>query len=385
MPYVIGMISGTSLDGIDAALVELGDCAPRLAAFITQPIPDALRSRILDTCSLDRSHIALTCSLNVELGYAFAQAAQAVCDQAGFDIKQLECIGSHGQTVYHIAFDEPGLKASTLQIGEPAVIAYETGIPVVSSFRAMDMAAGGQGAPLVPYTEFLLYRGDKARALQNLGGIGNVTVLPKHCALEDLRAFDTGPANMIINDLCQRLYGLPYDDGGAIAASGQVSQGLLDAWMAIPYVLLPPPKSTGRELYGAQFVDKALAENPGISPQDWLCTATMYTALSMAENYRRFVFPYCALDQIILGGGGVHNKTLRHMIQDLLPECPVLTQDELGYSSDAKEAIAFALLAHETMRGLPGNAPAATGASRQVILGNITPAPLGQKAKYSKP
>ncbi len=376
MPYVIGMISGTSLDGIDAALVEIGEGAPRLAGFCTLPMRPALRSRIMDDCSLDRSNIALTCSLNVELGYAFAEAAKEVCRQARFDMSEVYCIGSHGQTVYHIPVDEGEWLASTLQIGEPAIIAYETGATVVSSFRAMDMAAGGRGAPLVPYTEYLLYRGDKGRALQNLGGIGNVTVLPEQCALDQVVAFDTGPANMIINELCQRFYGLPYDDEGRLAATGEAQEAILAEWMAVPYILEPPPKATGRELFGAQFVDAALAKYPNVAPADWLATATRYTALSMAENYRRFVFPYAPIDEIILGGGGSHNLTLRRMIQELLPECPVLVQEDLGYSADAKEAIAFALLAYETMQGRMGNAPSATGAKHPAILGNITPAPL---------
>ncbi len=379
MAYVVGMMSGTSLDGIDAALVELGDKSPRLVSFCTLPMDEKLRRRIMDCCSLDKSNIALTCSLNVELGYAFAQAAREVCRQAGFDMEKLDCIGSHGQTVYHIPVDEEVNVASTLQLGEPAIIAYETGVTVVSSFRAMDMAAGGRGAPLVPYSEYLLYRGEKARALQNLGGIGNVTILPRHCELNQVMAFDTGPANMIINELCQRLYGLPYDDEGRIAATGRVDEMLLAEWMNVPFITLAPPKATGRELFGAQFVDLAIKEHPGIAPEDWLCTATKYTALSMAENYRRFVFPYTSIDEVILGGGGSHNNTLVCMIRELLPECAVITQEDLGFSADAKEAVAFALLAYETLQGRMGNVPSATGAIAPMILGNITPAPLSHR------
>ncbi len=375
MAYAVGLISGTSMDGIDAALVEIGCGDPRLVAFVTVPMAEELRKRTMDCCSLGKSNIALACSLNVELGYAFAAAAREVCLQAGFDMSQLDCIGSHGQTVYHIPVDEGDYKASTLQFGEPAIIAYETGVQVVSSFRAMDMAAGGRGAPLVPYTEFLIYRGEKARALQNMGGIGNVTVLPRNCTLDQVTAFDTGPANMIIDEMCKRLYGKPYDEEGSLAAQGSAEEAVLDRWMAVPYITMPPPKATGREIFGAQFVDQALREFPGISPGNWLHTATKYTALSMAENYRRFVFPKTAIDEIILGGGGSHNKTLVAMIRELLPECPVLTQEELGFSSDAKEAVAFAILAYETIYHRTGNVPSATGASKPMILGNITPAP----------
>lgn len=375
MPYVIGMISGTSLDGCDAALVEISDAGIREVAFVTTPMPDALRAKIMDCCSLERSNIALTCSLNVELGYWFAKAAYAVCGKAGIPMEAVSCIGSHGQTVYHIPEREGDRLASTLQLGEPAVIAYETRRPVVSGMRAMDMAAGGRGAPMVPYAEYLLYRADRPRALQNLGGIGNVTGLAANCTLDEVFAFDTGPANMIINRLAELLYGKEYDEGGAIAATGTVRQDILDAWMRIPFVTAPPPKATGRELYGSQFVDAALAAFPGVSPADWLATATRYTAATMQVNYARYVFPRCDAREIILSGGGAHNLTLRRDIEALFPGRTVLTQEDLGYSSDAKEAVAFAVIAHETMRGKPGNVPGATGASRFVVMGNITPVP----------
>jgi anhydro-N-acetylmuramic acid kinase len=374
MSYNIGLISGTSLDGCDAALIRIEGERVEPAAFVSLPMEEALREKILAACSLDRSDVRLICALNVELGHWFAAAAKEVCAAAGLSPREIECIGSHGQTIFHIAEDEESYPASTLQIGEAAVIAWETGIPVVSNMRAMDMAAGGRGAPLVPYAEYLLYRSDKARALQNLGGIGNVTALNAGCSLEEVFAFDTGPANLIINGLAKHFYGLDYDQDGRIAASGRVQESLLAEWMAIPYISAPPPKATGRELYGAQFVEAALASHPGIKPEDWLATATRYTAASIEFNYRRYVFPRCPAREIILGGGGAHNRTLRRDIAALLPECTVLTQEDLGWNSDAKEAVAFALLAHETIQGRPGNVPGATGAKSRVILGNITPA-----------
>ena len=377
MPYVIGLMSGTSLDGCDAAIVEIeaDGSNMRLAAFTTLPMPDELRSKILDTCSLDRSNIALTCSLNFELGFWFAEAAKAVCAKAGIPMERVACIGSHGQTAYHIPQDEGSWLASTLQLGEPAVIAYETGVPVVSSFRAMDMAAGGRGAPLVPYSEYLLYRSDKPRALQNLGGIGNVTVLPANCTLEELIAFDTGPGNMIIDALAKRFFGVDFDDNGAIAKTGKVNEELLAEWMAIPYIKAPPPKATGREIFGAQFVETMLINHPHIAPADWIATATRFTAASIAENYRAFVFPRYPLEEVILSGGGSHNLIMREWIAELLPECRVMTQEDLGWDSDAKEAVCFALMAYDTIRGRPSNVPAATGARQLAILGNITPAP----------
>jgi anhydro-N-acetylmuramic acid kinase len=379
MSYHIGLISGTSLDGCDAALIRIEGEKEREkvepVAFITLPMEEALRERILACCSLDKSDVRLVCALNVELGRWFAKAAREVCGIAGLPLKEVECIGSHGQTVFHIAEDEEGYPASTLQLGEAAIIAWETGVPVVSNMRAMDMAAGGRGAPLVPYAEYLLYRSGRDRALQNLGGIGNVTALKANCSLEEVFAFDTGPANMIINALAKHFYGLDYDDGGRLAAAGKVREDILAEWMALPYVSAPPPKATGRELYGAQFTEAALAAHPGVRPEDWLATAVRYTAATIELNYRRYVFPRCPAREIILGGGGAHNKTLIRDIGALLPECTVLTQEDLGWNSDSKEAVAFALLAHETLAGRPGNVPGATGAKRPVILGSITPAP----------
>ncbi len=377
MEYYIGLISGTSMDGCDAALIACEEGNVTLQHFLLRPMPDALRQRVMDCCSLDKSDIALTCSLNVELGHYFAAAALQLLKEAGVDAGQVAAIGSHGQTVYHIPFQEGALVPSTLQLGEPAVIAYETGIPVVSSMRAMDMAAGGQGAPMVPYSEYLLYRGSQAVALQNLGGIGNVTVLPADCAMDEVFAFDTGPANMIIDGLASRLFGLPYDEGGALCAKGSVNQALLDEWMAIPYVDMPPPKSTGRELYGNQFVEKALRRHPGIAPHDWLATAAAYTAHTMRRNYELYVFPRCPdLSRFILGGGGAHNHTLRRMIAEQFPQCSVQTQEDIGWSSDAKEAVAFALIARETLAHRPGNMPSATGAKQPVPLGSVTWPPV---------
>lgn len=376
MPLVVGLMNGTSVDGCDAALVHIQDGKTALLKFLTLPTPKALKERILETCSLDKSDIRKTCAVNVEIGKFFAEAVKAVCREAGVDTRDLYCIGSHGQTVYHIPYDEEGYPASTLQLGEPAIIAWETGAPVVSSFRAMDMAAGGRGAPLVPYTEYILYKSDKARALQNLGGIGNVTVLPANCALDEVFAFDTGPANMIIDALMERFFDKPFDEGGRVAATGTVNQALLAKWMQVPFISQKPPKATGRELFGLQFVDAQIKENPDVSGKDFVATATMFTAASMAYNYRHFVFPRCDLKEVILGGGGSHNNTLRRMLKSLVPTITVLTQEDLGLSSDAKEAVAFALLAYETMNGRPGNAPTATGACCPVILGNITPAPL---------
>lgn len=373
MAYYIGLMSGTSLDGCDAALISSERGRVRLASFLTHPMPDALRQKILDCCSLTKSNIALACSLNVELGYWFAEAANLLMKQAGISAKDVAAIGSHGQTVYHIPFAEKDHVPSTLQLGEPAVIAYETGIRVVSSMRAMDMAAGGQGAPLVPFSEYVLYRGREATALQNLGGIGNVTVLPAHCATDEVFAFDTGPGNMVIDGFMRTFFGKPYDENGCTAKKGAAQQDILDAWMRIPYVDAKPPKSTGRELYGDQFILAERARYPHVAPEDFVATATRYTALTMRRNYDLYVFPRCpGLSRIVVGGGGAHNDALMDEIRALFPGQRVLTQEDLGFSSDAKEAMAFALIARETLCRRPGNMPSATGAKKSVPLGSIT-------------
>lgn len=373
MAYYIGLMSGTSLDGCDAALISSERGRVRLVSFLTHPMPDALRQKILDCCSLTKSNIALACSLNVELGYWFAEAANLLMKQAGISAKDVAAIGSHGQTVYHIPFAEKDHVPSTLQLGEPAVIAYETGIRVVSSMRAMDMAAGGQGAPLVPFSEYALYRGREATALQNLGGIGNVTVLPAHCAMDEVFAFDTGPGNMVIDGFMRTFFGKPYDENGCTAKKGAAQQDILDAWMRVPYVDAQPPKSTGRELYGDQFILAERARYPHVAPEDFVATATRYTALTMRRNYDLYVFPRCpGLSRIVVGGGGAHNDALMDEIRALFPGQRVLTQEDLGFSSDAKEAMAFALIARETLRRRPGNMPSATGAKKSVPLGSIT-------------
>lgn len=377
--YVIGLMSGTSLDGVDAALVKItgfgAQTKIQLIDFVNEEIPDELKKEIMDCFSVEKSNVELICSLNFKLGYLFSDAAKKVCKKAGFDINKLDLIGSHGQTVYHIPVGYKNMMRSTLQIGEPSVIAYETGTTVVSNFRTMDIAAGGQGAPLVPYTEYLMYRTGKNRVLQNIGGIGNVTVIPANCSLEQMYAFDTGPGNMIIDEITKRLKGQKYDKGGYFASQGNVNDELLKELMSIEYINEAPPKTTGREFFGSQFVDRLLMKWGHLEPNDIIATVTMFTAKAIAVNYRNFVFKNYPIDEVILGGGGSYNNTLVKMLKELLPECKVMVQEDLGYSSDAKEAIAFAVLANETINGMASNVLGATGANERVVLGNITPVP----------
>ncbi|MEE6452508.1 anhydro-N-acetylmuramic acid kinase AnmK [Gottfriedia acidiceleris] len=381
MGYAVGLMSGTSLDGIDAALVEITGCGPetevRLIDFMTVPLEEGLLKEIQDAITLVSSNAQHLCSLNFKLGYAFADAVRKICSKNEFSLDQLEFIGSHGQTIYHQPEAHGNFIQSTLQLGEPAVIAYETKTKVVSNFRVMDMAAGGYGAPLVPHSELLLYKSKtKTRLLQNIGGIGNVTIIPRNATIDDLVAFDTGPGNMIIDEICKRYFNVPYDANGDLAAKGNVDDRLLERCMSIPYILSPIPKTTGRELFGTQFVDEILKEFSHLSPIDLVTTMTMFTAKSIAENYKMFILPDHPIDEVIVGGGGSHNKTLLRMLQELLGvDSKVLVQEDIGFSSDAKEAIAFAILANETLNGLPSNVPGATKANRLVVLGNITPIP----------
>lgn len=373
MVYAIGLMSGTSLDGVDAALVEIEGIneatSVELVEFSSLTIPEALLDKIRGSFSLESSNSALLSSLNVELGKLFADAALSLCKKANIRIEEVNFIASHGQTIYHIPEKTEEFMASTLQLGDAATIAERTGCTVVSDFRPRDMAVGGQGAPIVPYSEYILYRHpERTRFLQNIGGIGNVTVLPPNAALDEMLAFDTGPGNMIINELCQLFYDKSFDKDGQMAAQGTVNEELLATWMNHPYIQRAIPKTTGREEFGTQFVEEYV-NRYNLDPNDWLATATKFTAQSIAEHIKPYVK---GESDLVIGGGGSYNPTLIQMIKESLPETNVIRQEDLGYSSDAKEAVAMAILGNQTMHRQPSNVPSATGAKKAVILGNIT-------------
>ncbi|TDT84272.1 anhydro-N-acetylmuramic acid kinase [Bacillus sp. AG1163] len=377
--YVAGVMSGTSLDGIDVALVHIEGSGVgskvELLHFTTVPFRNDIKNEIQQVLSIKNSNVQLICSLNFKLGLCFAKAVKEVCKEANFSLEQLDLIGSHGQTIYHQPNPEGNMIASTLQIGEPAVIAYDTNTTVISNFRTMDMAAGGQGAPLVPYSEVILYRDpSKNRLLQNIGGIGNVTVIPSQKSDQNVIAFDTGPGNMIIDEVCQRLFQLPYDQNGEIAEQGEVVDEILTYCMNHPFLKMNPPKSTGREQFGEEFVSQLLKRYEKYSKENILTTVTMFTASSIVHHYKEFILPYYEIDEVILGGGGSYNDTLVEMIRYGLKDekCTIFIQEDIGYSSEAKEAIAFAILANETYHRNPSNVPSATGAKKSVVLGNVT-------------
>lgn len=386
--YVVGLMSGTSVDGIDAAVVRIegkpgAALRVQLVAFANTPYPPAAREKIFALFDPKVATLDRVARLNVWLGELYAEAALAAIAQAGLRPRDIHAIGSHGQTILHAPERERTADgrelAYTVQIGEGAVIAARTGIPCVTDFRAADMAVGGQGAPLVPFTEYLLYRQEhRTLLLQNIGGIGNVTVLPAGCGPEDVTAFDTGPGNMLIDGLVTRLYPgeRTMDTDGRIARSGSVSEALMDGLKQEEYYRLPPPKSTGRERFGSDYVERLLKMGTelGLPAEDMVATATYLTAWSIGDAYRRFIRPKHRADEMIVGGGGSYNPALMDGLKrELVPlGVAVKRQEDVGQSSDAKEAVAFALLADCAMAGIPGNLPSVTGAKRAVVLGKIS-------------
>lgn len=384
--HVVGMMSGTSVDGVDAALVEISgtDSEPKvkLLAFENKPYPPQVREKIFSLFTPANATVDKVGYMNFLLGEIYAKSALSVIEKAGMKPEEIDVIGSHGQTIWHAPIPESpdGIPvAYTVQIGEGSVIAERTGILTVSDFRVADMAAGGQGAPLVPFSEYLLYRREKETILlQNIGGIGNMTVMPAGAKPRDVFAFDTGPGNMIIDAVISAVTGgeKTYDAGGEMAAKGKVCNALLDILKEEPYYRQPLPKTTGREHFGVQYTEKILGwwkENP-IPVEDLLATVTDLTAYSIADAYERYVLPKYRASEIIVGGGGSYNATLlRFMKERFAPHgVAVRTQEDLGLSSDAKEAVAFALMADCCMRGRANTLPSVTGAEHPAVMGKIS-------------
>jgi anhydro-N-acetylmuramic acid kinase len=429
---IMGLMSGTSVDAVDACLArfwvepdeqktdELKPAASGAAineaafngsvsnspfryeiiATHTVPMPPDLRTRLLKVMA--EKHIALEefCSLHVAVGELFAETALGLLTTHNIPVETVDCIGSHGQTIYHWPpvstgsiqenNDEAARLGHSLQIGEAAIIAEKTGIAVVADFRPSDMAAGGQGAPLVCFADRLLFEDARlGRCIQNIGGIANVTVIPAREgarvgsdgeAAEPVIAFDTGPGNMLIDAAMAHFYGKTYDDDGATAQRGTICEPLLANLLAHPYLQQVPPKTTGREDFGEAFFRELLPHFADLPPADWVATLTRFTAQSLVEAYERFVFPRYVIDEMIVGGGGTYNAFLLASIAQLFAErgyaIAVKTHADFGIPNPYKEALAFAILAWATRCGRSGNVPACTGASKPVILGKLTPAPL---------
>lgn len=370
---VAGIMSGTSLDGIDVAIVDVTGRGwsqkTRTIAAGTRPYPRKVRQAILGVSNTTTPTAAVS-RLNVLLGGLYASAVLDLCRDRGIPPDTLALIGCHGQTIFHegqgVAF--LGHKvASTMQIGDAAVVAERTGIPVISNFRARDMAAGGKGAPLVPYVDYLLFHHPRrSRVVLNVGGIANITAIPAGCGPEDVVAFDTGPGNMVVDALVHRETGKLFDRDGRIAFRGHVDARLIERLLRAAYYRAQPPKSAGREQYGEDF----LACFGRLKFADAVATATALTAASIAVGIGRFA-PR-RVDDLIVSGGGAHNPFLMGQLAALLPGLTVSPSSDFGIDVDAKEAIAFAILAHESYHGRPANLPSATGARRPVILGQLT-------------
>ena len=379
---VVGLISGTSADGVDAAVVRVHGAGPatrpELLHFTTVPYPEADRRELFALFSTQTGTVDRICALNFRLGEVFADAALQAITGAGLRAPEVDLIGSHGQTIWHIP-PEVGRNGSGLQIGEAAVIAARTAIPVVADFRAADLANGGHGAPLAPYIDYLLFRDpSRSRAVQNLGGIGNVTHLRPGDAPDQVLAFDTGPSNTVINALVEAATDgrEQFDRDGTLAASGRVDRGLLDELLRDPYFSAPPPKSTGRERYGVQYAGELIKTGRarGLSHADLVATATRLTVETVVRSYREFLDPRGGVDEVILGGGGSRNPVLRRWLSEALAPVPVRTHEEFGINGKAKEAMLFAILANDAVAGHPWSLRSATGSTRGAVLGKLVSA-----------
>lgn len=372
------------MDGIDAAVVRLtyhkNNPSVRLLGFKTTPFAAALRRQLVGIVARKQSTLQEISHLNFALGEAFARAAQGICRRTGISPARVDVVGSHGQTVWHqprpLKLADESIR-STLQLGEPSIISERLGITTVADFRPADMAAGGHGAPLSAWFHYLLFQSHpRPVAVHNLGGISNLTYIPRSARPHDVIAFDTGPGNMLIDGLTQlETKGrLSHDHGGRLAAAGRIDLAVVSRLLRHPFIIASPPKTTGREDFGVPFVKhvRTLLGRRAVL-KDMIATATAFTAAAIAENYRRFILSRGPLEEIVFCGGGAHNATLLKMIGRELGGIKISQLDDYGVSVDAAEAACFAVLGAQAILGLPNHLPMATGASRETVLGKIIP------------
>ena len=381
---IIGLISGTSADGVSTVAADISgsgiETEIKILASETYPYPDGLRRDVFELFAPESSTVDKISHMNFVLGEVFAEAARRLLADHGIEPDGVDLIGSHGQTIHHLPTpkDSHGFRVrSTLQIGEPTIIAERTEIPVVADFRKADVAAGGEGAPLTPYLDFVLHRSPtRSRVLQNIGGIANLTYLPADASPEDVVAFDTGPGNMVVDAVVRRFTSQAFDEDGRIASRGEVDEPLLGELLSHPYYAREPPKTTGREEFGEAYAAEVTknADERGIGFEDLVATVTALTVETMVMAYEVFL-PEGGIDEVYLAGGGAMN---RHMVESLVSRVSPVSvglSDDLGVPTEAKEAVLMAVLANEHAMGNPANIPGATGAERPAVLGVLYPPP----------
>lgn len=368
---IIAMMSGTSLDGIDACLIRIfDDLSFEIKDSYSLKYPAQIRKKLLSLAN-NNGKVSDVCFMNFVIGNLFADAANMLLKKSGLKKEYIDFISTHGQTIYHMPeyteIDNIKTRA-TLQIGDISVISHKTGIKTVGDFRPKDIAANGQGAPLVPFADKILFGTDKNRLIQNIGGISNVTVLSKNC---DIFAFDNAPGNMLIDYFVQKLFNLPFDKGGQIAMLGQINKKWLSQLLKEPYYTIPPPKSTGRELFNNKYAENILKTAPD-NKYDIIATITNLTARAIADSYKNFILPKTYVDEIVLGGGGAYNQAIIQYLREYLPDIPVKTHEDFNIPNKLKECIAFAYLGYFTVSRKPNNIPSCTGAEIPVVMGKIS-------------
>lgn len=367
---IISMMSGTSLDGIDACLLKIfDDLTFEVINNYSMDYPIEVKNKLLELAN-NKGNIQDVCYMNFIVGELFAQTANNLIKSTNMKKEEIDFISSHGQTIFHIPTDVEmgGIKTkSTLQIGDISVISHKTKITTVGDFRTKDIAAGGQGAPLVPFADKILFGTDKNRLIQNIGGISNVTVLSKEC---NMFAFDNGVGNMLIDYFTQKLFDIPFDKNGEIAATGNIDEDWLNELLKEPYYSVKPPKTTGRELFNNEYAERILKNAPN-KKEDVIATITALTAKVITDSYKNFILPKTTIDEVILGGGGAFNKTLITYMHKFMPELIIKTHEDFGIPNKLKEAIAFAYLGYFTINKQTNNAPECTGALSNVIMGKI--------------